>query len=304
MTETVGFAWWMPADGGSQQAFVQNYNGIRAAGFEPDGFTSESADQMLSAKDFDWAFVPFVFDPEFINGLAENTHVHLQIGGFGRNDWASAEQSIDAADSISVLDPQLAEAFGVPDAPWVPNPPNHTMFEQTENPEDGYILIPKQHETGGLGPERELIEAHPDERFLMLGSSFPDPPVNVTIKPKVPLSWMPEVYAGAKAVMNIVEREGLPNTAYEAFLTGTPYIYRESGSIGSTQITEEPLVEEIGSAAGEVCIGHGLGDHAVRDIHKATPEVGRAGREWAEAWIETGWGWPEKFKYIGEELVR
>lgn len=301
MTERVAFAWWPPANGGSQQAFVSNYNGLVGAGFEVVVFNSMSLGRMLdAAPSVDWAFVPFVFYPDFVEALAEETHVHLQVGGYGRDDWDAAERAIDAADTVSVLDPQLADRFGCPGAPWVPNPPNFRMFHAQPVPPDGYVLVPKQVAGGGLGGCREVAESHPDERFVVLGSSFPDPPENVTIRPKAPLSWMPEAYAGAKAVVNPVEREGLPNTAYEAFLTATPYVFLYDEGIGRTQAVTEPLVWQAGEPCDKVNALVHAGHHWTRDLDDALdhPVIGESGRQWAETWGEAGWGWAEKMETV------
>lgn len=298
MTETVGLAWWTPADGGSQQAFVKNYAGLDAAGYEVRAYTAESLPLMVErATEFDWAFVPFVFSPEWVERLAERTHVHLQIGGYGGDDFDAAERAIDAADSVSVLDPQLAGPFDSPGAPWIPNPPNLECFDATDSTE-GYVLVPKQAAGGGLGAFRETVEAHPDEEFVVLGSSFPGPPANVTIRPKVPWSWTPEVYAGAKSVVNVFEREGLPNVAYEAFLTATPYVAVHEAGIGWTQAAGEPLVTRIADSASSFLPNYS--DHYVTELEDATPEVGRRGRAWVEAWAETGWGWAKKFDAVQE----
>lgn len=299
MTETVGFAWWMPSTGGSQQAFVGNYTGLEAAGFEVRAYTNQSLPQMIaSAAGLDWALVPFVFDPEPIAALADETHVHLQIGGYGADDFDAAREAIAAADTVSVLDPQLADAFGVPDAPWIPNPPNAHLFDATDS-ESGPVLVPKAHESGGLGPAREVVAAHPDREFVVLGASLPDPPPNVRVRPKVPWSWMPRLYADASAVLNPREREGLPNVAYEAFLTATPYVALDGGAIGDTQAAVEPLVEYVGRPARDPPAA-AVGDHFATTLGDATPAVGRAGREWAEQWAATGWDWVAKADAIRE----
>lgn len=305
MTGRVLFAWWAPSNGGSQQAFVCNHDGLAGAGHEVAVFTDRSLDTMVSkAAGADWALVPFVFYPEVVEALAERTHVHLQIGGYGADDWDAAERSIEAADSVSVLDPHLAQRFGVVGEPWIPNPPNRQMFSAQPVPPDGYVLVPKQAEGGGLGEARRTVEEHPDTDFVVRGSSFPDPPDNVTIKPKAPLSWMPEVYAGAKAVLNPHGPEGLPNVAYESFLTGTPYVCLHGEGIGHTQKAAEPPVGRIGEPCADVLVDvPANGDHYARDLESADPEVGCAGREWVERWFESGWTWVSKAEAVADVVA-
>lgn len=310
----IALSWWTPTNGGSQQAIRGNYMGLEKLGHDVDIYWHTILDRLEASIDqYDLVILPYAFYSRDARILKEaDAHVHLQLGGWGANDFNRLARMADVADTISTLDPQLYRAFSErapslteQDVRVIPNPPNFELFDKT--PTGDVYFTPKvgdKHKEGQW--LRQIAEEHDDKMFVAnatgdVNSRLPD---NVEIRPPVPFTWMPEIYREARAVVNPAQREGLPNTCFEAFLTATPYVAVEEDGIGDIQTLPEPPVDDFGLTVSEFMDKHaedvGTGDHYARTVDEATPDVGDAGREWAESWLIEQWSWKEKMEQIVE----
>lgn len=235
----VCLSWWRPGHrpGGRAQAIRGNVRGFLEAGHDVDLWFRDDllADPDAVEANYDLLVVPYIdvaIDMEI--------PVHLQLGGYGNPDLDGAviERALEAATSVSVLDPRLAFHYAdragldLNRARVIPNAPNVDLFEPLDAYlEGGHVLAPK---VGGPYKRPEILNgiarSTPAITYRTFAGTDP-PPVatNVVIRPAVPLSGMPDVYEAASVVLNPSVREGLPNVAFEAFASQRPFVSTPRG---------------------------------------------------------------------------
>lgn len=326
----IGLTWWAPSAGGSRQAVRGNHRALSAAGHDVTLRTLQDHRQLESEARrgrYDAVVMPYLHYPGDLSAYAD-THLHLQIGGLPASPQPDLTmRSIEAADTVSVLDPSILRefAFDAAAAPAefsvIPNPPNRELFTRQDATASGeYVFVAKlggsQRGESDIGA---VARAAPNERFAAryTGDRLPSLPPNVTLYPPVPLTAMPNQYAQSRIVLNPSAEDVLPNTAFEAFLSGRPYIAREA-ALGDIQSLPADVLDP--SAFGLPCAAWldrfgdavGAGEHVVtgdspaalaaavgdimsNDQHWAA--IVAAADEYLDAWV--GWDWQAK----GETLT-
>lgn len=234
----VALTWWGPSftAGGRTQAIRGNVSGFRDAGHVVDVYWREELGRLReSADDYDLIVTPYVDTT-----IDTSAHVHLQIGGSGDPDAEPDDftPSFQAANTISVLDPRLALHFcqfadlDLRASTIIPNAPNLELFpRQPFDEAEGTVLCPKIDDRYKRANILNKVASH--TRDVSYRAHAPSPPPalmpNVTKYGYVPLSAMPRLYAEASMVFNPSHREGLPNVAFEAFLSGRPFVTTPNG---------------------------------------------------------------------------
>lgn len=313
----VAVAWWAPnlAAGGRAQAIRGNTRGFLEAGHDVDLYWRRDVNALQENADrYDVIVIPF-FDVQ----LDVDTHVHLQVGGYDDPD-ADADyfrRAFEAADSISVLDPRLAMHFhevaglDLDDVVVIPNAANTELFPpQPRDRETGIVFVPK---IGGPYKKAEelnvIASGCQDVTFEAHVSG--EPPrllANVIKRASIPLSGMPRRYGDASLVLNPSLREGLPNVAFEAFMSDRVFTATPDG-IGLLQTIPMGAldVSDFGASASwfldEYRGAFHTGEHYVtatptqlRDVIPAylnrredRDVVATAGRDWIEAFAAFSW---------------
>lgn len=332
----VALTWASPENppGSAAQAIRGHVRGLRAAGHAVDVYYGDGLAALPErAAEYDLVIWPSnLYNTAQLKAIdAGDTHRHFHLIGVDEPGESLAFQdAIDAADTYSAVDPNpvrfFAKRFDLDpaDVAIVPNAPNADVFPPAEPaPEgQGYAFAPKtgapQKEGGTLAA---LAEATPNTRYETHASdprAFEGAPFNLRVRPPVPFSRMPSRYAGAAFVVNPARNEGLPNVAFEAFLSRRAYVSRPS-AIGRVQTLPAALVEhaEFGTSAewfadaygdefdtGEhyVSFSEGTADVAVRQLweneYNGRNRVAEAGREWVETLAER-WTWQD----VAETMV-
>lgn len=326
----VAVMWWPMSEGGSQQAIRGN---VKA--FEDHDVDLYLGDETVNelvecADEYDFVLTPFVHYSGDLTAF-EDTHLHLQFGGYPVE--ANIEQTqkiVNAADSVSCLDPSILTDFysqhlniDLSQVSVIPNPPNWELFESHPyEASDEFAFIPK------IGSEQkqvdELTEVAKNARTEhfeshYVGNNRVDLPDNVTLRPSVPFSHMPNRYRDARVIVNPSRLDVLPNTAFEAFMSHRPYICKPS-AIGHVQsIPAEALdTDEFGMSVSHWRNLHedhiGEADHYVsasrpEDIADAVfnlmtdlqywHEVTDAADDWLDAWAR--WSWKDKGELLLSE---
>jgi glycosyltransferase involved in cell wall biosynthesis len=329
----IALTWWQISAGGSRQAIRGNVRAFEQAGHDVDLYLGNETDQLEQAArngDYDAVVMPYIhYHGDW--SAYENTHVHLQLGGYPAEDKpALTKAAIENADTVSALDPTIVSHFqdfwplDPSKIALVPNPPNRDLFARhPRTAASDHVLVPKLGSPQKAVDElAEIAAASPTIEYhaLYTGDS-PQPPhigPNVLHQPSVPFTQMPNQYRDALVVANPSKKDVLPNTAFEAWLSGRPYVCRES-AIGYVQsIPAEYLntnhwgksvvqwyvefEDEIGT--GEHYIDHDDNDAAIGEsVHTlaTNPEkwerVVSAADDWLDAWGD--WDWQSK----GEALT-
>lgn len=247
----VAVPWWTPRSvGGSQQAIRGNVRGFLHMGADVDLYVIGNWQDALPiadrADEYDLILWPFL--QEGLETDDGEGHVHSPIGGFGPADLDGelAARTFDMADSVSFLDPKLAVYFedlagvDLSECYHLLNPPNWDLFERRYTGRGhGHVLVPKvggSHKTGqhlatvasnALDIAFETSVVQPVSAGQV--SAPPNLPGNVRIRAGVPYTAMDDRYREASVVFNCSEREAGPNVAYEAFLTGRPFVATPGG---------------------------------------------------------------------------
>lgn len=247
---TIALSWWgpQPTPGGRAQAIRGNAMGLFEAGHDVDLYWRRDINVLgTHADEYDLIIIPY-FDVQ----LDTDTHVHLQVGGYDNPD-AGADyfnEAFAAADSISLLDPRLAlhfaefTALDLEGCTIIPNAPNASVFEPMPRETQGRVLIPK---IGGPYKNaeiaNEIARGADDVMFeALVGADPPRLMPNIIKRPAVPLSSMPQRYEQADLVVNPSEREGLPNVAFESFMTERMFMATPDG-IGLLQTLPRDRIE-------------------------------------------------------------
>lgn len=329
----VAIAWWPITSGGSQQAVRGNVKAFIDAGHDVDVYPGAPMQILENLGDHhDLLVVPFIQYDGNWEQLTEDIHVHLQAGGFPKDiEEEKLARSFEYADTVSVLDPSMLDLYvgeiidvDYDDIALIPNPPNRDLFERSPREEAGERFLASRvgsfqkgdnelHEVANHAPTEEFFAHH-------VSGAGTDKPRNVTYYPVVPWTSMPRKYRQAYGIINPCKKDILPNTAFEAFMTGRPYITRAS-AIGHIQAVPpdhlDPTefgvsVEEWQDRHGEA-VGDGTHFYASQDpaelgnacFEVATDEelwaeMVEAGFEYLDAW--EGWGWKEKADTIIEHV--
>lgn len=320
----VAIAWWQPmyGAGGRSQAIRGNVTGFLEAGCDVDLYLGDDrfSDLEARADEYDLILLPFISA-----SIETETHVHLQIGGYGPPDV-----DVDAfancaglADTVSVLDAALAtyfhEAAGLDldVARVIPNAPNTDLFPpRGHNEEQGQVFVPK---VGGPYKSPDLLRQTASQTpaigyEAIAANGSIQSPSNVRVRPALPLDSMPDRYAAASAVYNPSSQEGLPNVAFEAFLTCRVYLARpRSIALVQTVPAADLDADDFGLAATEWLESYRTsiytGDHYVTAADALMPRViaflmdhperraaiGDAAGEWVEAF---DFNWTDKAERI------
>lgn len=335
----IALLWWMPEEspGGARQAVRGNVKGVRDAGHEIDLYYADSSGPLMrNAGDYDMVISPVIYEEDYVDmGAFDDTHLHLQIGGFGdlNKGFDGIKSAINKADSVSALDLRPLFRFkkgggmDVSDIRIIPNPPNLDLFDRENREEsEGFVLVPKvgcTHKTGTLLHDvartcgNITFEAHVDNTSTLMECSEEVLPQNVRPKPPVPFTHMQSRYRDCSMVFNASERDCLPNTVYEGFMTGRPVVADKSG-IGTTQTIPNLDTTDFGMSAKAFQEKYKDDFFAGRHV-MVTEEVGRMGNcmtdvlmdkgEWRELsdrghnWVHetySDWGWQEKIETILE----
>lgn len=331
----LALTWASPTNppGSAAQAVRGHVVGLLGAGHEVTAYYGDRLGALPSAVSdgaHDAVIWPSnLFSAQQLHAVKDDVHMHFHLIGVDTPGNPTAfQEALDAADSISAVDPNaatwFAERFDVDlsEIAIIPNPPNRDLFEATGIPDDGFVFAPKigasQKDGTGLADVAELTpnvtyEAHAGNR-----DALPWLPFNVRVKPPVPWSRMPERYAGCAFVCNPAAHEGLPNVAYEAFCSGRAYVSRPE-ALGKIQSlpTGEIRPEDFGTRAnwfeqqyGELydtgqhyvtAEGHELAN-AVRNLDQANGGMdflGERAREWVDAFE---WSWPDTARAIVDAI--
>lgn len=136
----VAVPWWTPRNvGGSQQAIRGNVRGFVELGADVDLYVIRDWSDLQALTDgfgaYDLVLWPFLANSA--DHEPGEAHVHQVVGGFGDPNLPDEQvrQTFDDADSVSFLDPLLAEHFdervGVDlgRARMLLNPPNRELFD-------------------------------------------------------------------------------------------------------------------------------------------------------------------------------
>lgn len=255
MSETldVAISWWSPSEppGGSSQAIRGNVKAFVDAGHDVELYWHDQMALLESRADrYDLVLVPYLWANQYRDLEAyRDTHLHLQIGGYGNpeNDHRLMTRVLEAADSVSVLDVGPAQFYDevdgmvLDDVAVIPNAPNADLFEpQPADATEGFVFTPKTgayHKTGRLLAytasrlPMTTFEAHLKRPQDFNRATGAQKPANVHLKPPVPFPAMGTRYREALMVFNAAERETLPNVCYEAMLSERAYVgYREAAA--------------------------------------------------------------------------
>lgn len=248
----VALSWWHPTNGGSQQAIRGNVKALREAGHDVTLYYANEISQMEADQAaYDFVLIPYPQYPGDLD-VYEDTHVHLQLGGFAADP--NPGQTLYTArnvDTVSVLDPSYVDflsqhvTVNKSNLALIPNAPNFDLFS-VEDHTNEFVLV------AGIGSAQKpttdmakIARQTPDLDYKVLYNGEQPPEIgedNVFLYPAVPFTQMPEMYKQASAVLNPSKRDVLPNTAFEAFITGTPYVVRNE-AIGFVQSVEESFVD-------------------------------------------------------------
>ena len=243
---SIAVSWWQISAGGSRQAVRGNVRALQAAGHDVDLYFGNELRQLeASASAYDAVVLPYIHYAGDWSAY-EDTHVHLQLGGFpAEAQPAQSKQAIETADTVSALDPSIISYFqqywqlDPIDIALVPNPPNRDLFPRHDRDmAQDHAFVPKlgsaQKDAQELGG---IATASPDTEYHVLYTGEGVPPSlspNVQYWPSVPLTQMPTQYRDARVICNPSHKDVLPNTAFEAWLSGRPYVCRD-GAIGHIQ---------------------------------------------------------------------
>lgn len=316
----VALSWWppQPSPGGRSQAIRGNVVGFLEAGHDVDLYWSSEVDDLRDrAGEYDLIVAPY-YDVFFDD--VDTPHL-LQMGGWDSPDRDPGyfKEAFMKADILASIDPALVEHFqdlvdlDPSSVAIVPNAPNRDLFDvQDHDREEGFVLVPK---IGGPYKSADLLNqvagrSHDTLYEAHVGGEPPALYPNVTKRPGVPLSSMPDRYARASIVLNPSERETGPNVAVESFLSERPFV-ATPGGIGHllTLPKEEietftpglPAADYLSTPTQEAAAGN----HFLTAPPEALPEMiqelmfdveerralARRGREWVEAW---DYSWADK----------
>lgn len=251
----IAVLWWSPSvpPGGASQAIRGNVCGFDSAGHDVHLYYREHITELEErAHEYDIVFSPLLYSDDYGNlSNYEDTHLHVQIGGYGshKKKLDRFVEVAEAADTISCLDPNpvlnhFNQADTGVDIHVIPNAPNIDLFaESPEWADKGFVLVPKigsDHKTGNIlatiASKCDVVtfETHVRDMETVHQSLEVEMPGNVKMRPPVPFTQMQRRYDECSIVMSSSERETLPNVAFEAFITGKPYVCTMS-SIGMIQ---------------------------------------------------------------------
>lgn len=317
-------SWWDPTTGGSQQAIRGNTRALQDAGHDVDLYLASQIGQLEAhADEYDAVVIPYV---HYHGDLAafDDTHLHLQLGGYPAEPQpAATQQSLQAADTVSCLDPSILGYYqqwldiDIASVALIPNPPNRALFDRQPAKDAGeHALVVKLGSAQkGAGELYDIAKAARTETFVVHHTGengAPDLPDNVWLRPPVPFVAMPRQYGRARLVVNPSTQDVLPNTAFEAFLSGRPYVCRPE-AIGQVQSIPAAALEP-GEFGRSVDWWHGVhraaigaGEHVVlceepEEFGQAILELVTNDREWrrvveaADEWLESwgAWDWESK----------
>lgn len=321
----LALGWWEISHGGSQQAVRGNVKALKEAGHDVDLYLGPEMQQLEQRTgEYDVVVLPFIHYDGIWEAF-EDTHVHLQLGGFpAQPNPAATQKAIEYADTVSALDPSIVGFYqqqisvDSSEIALIPNAPNRDLFDrQPLDTSDGHALVVKLGSANKGATELEQVANHaPEQSFEVhyTGKDAPSLPDCVTMRPPVPFSEMPQRYAQARAVLNPSSRDVLPNTFFEAILSGRPYLCRGT-AIGHIQSVPADTLETdhwgrsvdwwndaVGPAVGGgrhfiACdSAEELGTSASMllddDNSDAREELITAADEWLESW--GGWDWESK----------
>lgn len=322
----IALMWWPPSSGGSKQAIRGNTKAFLENDVDFDLYFNSGSDELLRrSSEYDAIITPHIHSPR----LDEyDTHVHLQLGGYPANDDPELlKTNIEFADTISTLDPSfniqyINETLDITDYPCsvIPNPPNYKLFNKQplSNSKD-YTFVVKLGSSQKPVTGLNMIASHAaniDFIVNLTGRVNSTVNENITGYPPVPFTAMEERYEKAKVILNPSGKDVLPNTAFESFLTGRPYIVSD-GAIGVIQSIPKQHIkpEEFGIDArrwmGKYNKYIYQGSHyesfstieeagdKTRDLmnnRDRREEIVNEATEWIESW--DGWSWEDKGQAI------
>lgn len=317
----VALSWWQPSAGGSRQAIRGNCRALRAVADEVDLYWLEELGS-ADLDQYDVTVVPYIqLTGQVAPDAFADTHLHLQLGGYAPDpDPRAIQATVRAADTISALDPSIVRAYGdAVDFPTdaigvVPNPPNWALFETHPiDAAEGWVLAPQASKAVADAPGVDaLAERTPGIRYETHGTGVTGAPDNVVVRPPVPLTAMPGRYRQASVVAVPGPYDVLPNTAFEAFLSGRPYVCDERAlgrvqSLPADVLDPEAFGTSVASFDDRFGDDYGAGEHYVgcdgpRTIATEAKRLATGDRdaaplvsksvEWLAAW--GGWDWPAK----------
>jgi hypothetical protein len=327
----VALAWWTPTAGGSHQAIRGNTKALLDAGHEVELYLDEMEELAEETHRFDAVVSPHIHFPVDLEDF-KDTHLHLQLGGFPTEaEPVNAKETLMKCDTISVLDPSIIRGYlqqhfkvNLADFALIPNPPNRELFQRYDLEEaKDYALVAKLGSKQKPGAELEQIAGNaPGDDFVVhySGPRTSNIADNVTRRPTVPFTNMGNRYQDARVVLNPSSQDVLPNTAFEAFLTGRPYICRIH-AIGDVQsiprdwlntseygINVRRWIQKYQDNIGEGEHYFGLDENGdmANVVHKLLKhdnmvrKTTKLSDEWLEAWGD--WDWSSKGEVLTEVI--
>jgi len=182
----------------------------------------------------------------------------LQMGGQGSSEmWRmglfnSLYSVTDHAEVVTMLDTNLLHFLRAKDQPWnwkkvflVPNGMHYDMFRPPEQKRKGEFFTGFMGKLGGVGKAGYDVakvaaavknKGYSDRIRLVapIQTQYIASPDWIPIEP-LPFYKMPQQYQQADIYLNVPEEEVLPNTIFEAFLTGLPVVVSGGTSIARLQ---------------------------------------------------------------------
>lgn len=325
----VALTWASPENppGSAHQAIRGHVTGLQGAGHDVDVFYGDRLRYLPEYQDkYDFVIWPSNhFNTHQIVGLDIHKHLHL-IGVDTPGNPTAFREAIQKADTISAVDPNCTKFYmdtlgvDLSDARIIPNAPNIDVFSPQPNPGES-VFVPKsgasQKEGDGL---IKVAKQTPNVNYETRSKNpLGGVPFNVEVLPAVSWSQMERLYSQCSFVLNPAKHEGLPNVAYEAFLTERAYCSRYS-SIGRIQTLPESVIDtsDFGLPhddfddiyADEYYYGdHYLAGEMPEGLRSAVKtlvtdaskrqSLATAGRDWVES-LANDWSWVD----VSNEIVR
>jgi len=335
---------------GSQAAVLGNVQGFQHfADVEFRPIQRKGDFKSLRGRDLD-SDADLIFIPDFsiIMVKAPSLFTVLQLGGRGPAEyWKMRSFDLlhrvtDYAEVVTILDTNLYSWLKEKKQPWkwnlfhiVPNGLHYSLFappiEKKEKSDDFTVLAPK---IGGPMKSGYMfanvahqvhVKGYKNIKFIAPVQYYDSYVQSQDIMPLEPKPYykMSRLYNSADLILNIPPQEVLPNSAFEAFLCGKPYLTinnPQSTGIGNIQTVAIRYLEQMRNDFGiSVDTFHEIwkdkywtGDHfmwvksaeeivtKVIELYEhpdLREKVCAKAREWA---LKFNWSWKDKCRLILE----
>jgi len=324
---------------GGQSPVLGNVRGFQHFG-DVEFVPCEQVQEHHLREGADLLFTPDII---LIKNRAPEIFTILQMGGRGALEyWATGVfdnlyKVGNNADIVTMLDINLYNFLLTKNQPWewsrfflVPNGLHYDMFspKKSEDRKDKDKIIVLMGKVGGVGKlgydilkvGSRLKQAGYLDRIQLIGPvqlGYIPSRVWIPIESR-PLYKMPQLYQSVDVFLNVPEYEVLPNTIFEAFLTGLPVVVSKGTSIGRIQTVPTKHLDKMRKDFGTSvdyfddtwASYYEEGDHYLQGetVDEVTnhlitlyenpdlrEKIGRKGREWA---LKLNWTWKDKCKLL------